>query len=348
MNDKPEPGSQEARERIAVVIPAYKIAHHIGRVISGIPKWVNIIIVVDDGSPDDTIKRVLEVGDPRVRLLRHQMNRGVGYAAMTGFDYAVAEGCTVLVKMDGDGQMDPNLIIELVNPIIGGEADFVKGNRFADPTAIGRMPFLRRAGNLALSFLTKISSGCWQAFDPTNGFFALDASVYSLLNKKMIHDRYFFEISLLFVLNLERTVIHNVPMQAKYGDEKSSMSLGRVLMEFPWLLFRQLLKRIWLQYFVLGFSVASLFLVSGTFLCAFGTVWGLVSWVRSLHTGVVATTGTVMIAVLPLILGFQLLIQTIVFDVTQVPVHPRSKLWRYRWQHPPLLSADRSDQLLME
>jgi hypothetical protein len=196
------------------------------------------------------------------------------------------------------------------------------------------MPFVRRAGNLGLSFLTKISSGCWQVFDPTNGFFAMDASVYSRLNKNMIHDRYFFEISLLFALNLQGAVIHNVTMPATYGDELSSMSLGRILWEFPSLLARQFLRRIWLQYFVLGFSVASLFLVCGVLLSTFGAVWGATAWARSLREGVPATTGTVMISVLPLILGFELLIQTIVFDVTRVPTRPRSKLRRWRSQRP--------------
>lgn len=253
-------------------------------------------------------------------------------------DRAVAEGCTVLVKMDGDGQMDPGLIGELVRPVLEGEADVVKGNRFGDPRGLRRMPFARRAGNLALSFLTKISTGCWQVFDPTNGFFALDASVFGRLNRNWIHDRYFFEISLLFALNLEGAVIQNVTMAAAYGDETSSLSLGRALGEFPFLLARQFLRRIWLQYFVLGFSVASLFLVCGSFLAAFGAVWGALAWARSARAGVPATTGTVMIAVLPVILGFELLIQTIVFDVTRVPTRPRSRLWRRRWQQgPPVL-----------
>lgn len=332
MNENLVPELIDFQEHIGVVIPAYQAARSIGNVIENIPKWVDMIIVVDDGSLDGTYERATEVQDRRLHVLKHPTNRGVGAAVLMGFDYAAAEGCTIIVKMDGDGQMDPNLIIELIRPIIEGEADFVKGNRFADPTTIRRMPFFRRAGNLALSFLAKLSTGCWQVFDPTNGFFAMDVSVYTRLNKKMIHERYFFEISFLFALNLQGAVIFNVPMEANYGDEISSMSLGRVLLEFPLLLLRQFLRRIWLQYFVLGFSVASLFLVSGLFLSVFGAGWGIIAWARSLSKGIPATTGTVMIAVLPLILGFQLLIQTIVFDVTRVPARPRSRLWRHRWQ----------------
>jgi glycosyltransferase involved in cell wall biosynthesis len=323
-------GPSEHKERLAVVIPAYRVEKHIAGVVRGLPGWVDRIIVVDDGSPDGTSDRAAEAGDERLRLLRHAENRGVGAAVRTGLDAAASEGCTIAVKMDGDGQMDPELIGELVRPILEGEADFVKGNRFADPSSIGQMPFFRRAGNLALSFLAKMSTGCWQVFDPTNGFFALDLSVYSRLNVSMLHDRYFFEISLLYALGLEEAVILNVPMPASYGDETSSMSLGRVLLAFPFLLLRQLARRIWYQYFVLGFSVASLFLVSGLFLCGLGAGWGVYAWARSLDSGVPATTGTVMIAVLPLILGFQLLIQTIVFDVTRTPRRPRSRFWRQR------------------
>ena len=326
------PESAGPHERIAVVIPAYRVARHIADVVSGIPDWVDRIVVVDDASQDGTFDLAAEVRDPRVRVLRHPSNRGVGAAMLTGMDYAAGEGCTIVVKMDGDGQMDPSLVAELIQPIMDGEADFVKGNRFADPWTLRRMPFLRRVGNLVLSFLTKISSGCWQVFDPTNGFFALDVSVFSRLNKNLVHARYFFETSLLLALRLQDAVILNIPMPANYGDETSSMSIGRVLWEFPSLLVRQFARRIWLQYFVLGFSVASLFLVCGTFLCAFGTVWGAVAWVASFRKGIPATTGTVMIAVLPFILGFELLIQTIVFDVTKVPTRPRSKLWRRRRQ----------------
>jgi dolichol-phosphate mannosyltransferase len=333
MNDAP---AAEFKERIGVVIPAYEVARHIGQVIRGVPDAVDRIILVDDASQDGTADRAAEVQDPRLCVLRHPENRGVGAATLTGMDQAAAEGCTIIVKMDGDGQMDPGMIAELVRPILDGEADFVKGNRFGDPGTIRRMPRMRRAGNLALSFLTKISSGCWQVFDPTNGFFAMDASVYSRLNKGLIHRRYFFEISLLFALNLQGAVLHNVTMPAYYGDELSSMSLGRVLWEFPSLLGRQFSRRIWLQYFVLGFSVASLFLVAGVFLSAFGTVWGAAAWAKSLREGIPATTGTVMISVLPLILGFELLIQTIVFDVTRVPTRPQSRLWRWRWQRPPV------------
>jgi glycosyltransferase involved in cell wall biosynthesis len=323
------------RERIGVVIPAYQVARHIGQVIGRIPEGVDRIFVVDDASTDGTSDRAAEVRDPRLCVLRHPENRGVGAAMLTGMDRAAAEGCTVIVKLDGDGQMDPGLIAELARPILDGEADFVKGNRFADPWTLRRMPLVRRAGNLALSFLAKISTGCWQVFDPTNGYFAVDASVYSRLNKNMVHRRYFFEISFLFALNLQGAVIQNMTMPASYGDEPSSMSIGRVLRDFPFLLVRQFLRRIWLQYFVLGFSVASLFLVAGAFLSAFGAAWGAWAWARSLREGVPATTGTVMIAVLPLILGFELLIQTVVFDVTRIPTRPQSRFWRWRWQRPP-------------
>ncbi len=318
------------RESIAVVIPAYKVAPYIKSVISEIPEMVERIIVVDDASPDETEKIVKGINDPRVQYIRHDTNQGVGAAVITGFKYAIELGSTILVKLDGDGQMDPKLLPAVIEPVLNGEADIAKGNRFADLIAIKKMPYLRRMGNLTLSFLAKLSTGSWRTFDPTNGYFAVDASVFNSLKYEYLYRRYFFEISLLFAINMQRAVIVNVPMPACYGDEPSSLSIGRTLFEFPWLLMKMFFRRIWLQYFVLDFSVSSLFIISGIFLGVFGILWGLVAWYQSIKSGVVASTGTVMIAVLPCILGFQLMIQTIVMDVLQLPSHPISKKWRGR------------------
>ena len=318
------------RESIAVVIPAYKVAPYIKSVISEIPEIVERIIVVDDASPDETENIVKGINDSRVQYIRHDANQGVGAAVITGFNYALGLGSTILVKLDGDGQMDPKMLPALIEPVVIGEADISKGNRFADLITIKKMPYLRRIGNLALSFLTKLATGSWRTFDPTNGYLAIDASVYKGLKHEYLHRRYFFEISLLFAINMNRAVIVNVPMPACYRNEQSSLSIGRTLFEFPWLLIKTFIRRIWLQYFVLDFSVSSLFLISGLFLGTFGILWGSVAWYRSIKSGLTASTGTVMIAVLPCILSFQLMIQTIVMDVLQLPSHPISKKWRER------------------
>lgn len=318
--------SVELEERVCVVIPMYRVAPYIQTVIASLPAWVWRIVAVDDASPDDTVAQVLALDDPRLVLVKNSSNLGVGGAVLAGMDKAVELGATIIVKVDGDGQMPVEYLDRLVQPILRGQADYVKGNRFYHTSAITRMPFIRRLGNIALSFLTKMASGYWNVFDPTNGFLAIDAEAYQAIDRNRIHRRYFFESSMLMELNLSRAVVCEVTMPARYAGETSSMSIPRVLFEFPAQLIQAFFRRLWLQYFVLDFSVGSLFVVMGGLLALFGLVWGAVWWRQSILTGRTASTGTVMLAVLPFILGFQLLLQFVVFDVQNVPRRVISRL----------------------
>jgi dolichol-phosphate mannosyltransferase len=311
-------------EKIIVVVPAYRVANHIESVIKGIPSWVGKIIVVDDKSPDDLAARVEALGDTRVELIRHEKNMGVGGAVITGFSRAVELGATVLVKMDGDGQMDPVFLPELLEPIFSGNVDFVKGNRFGRLESITRMPFHRRIGNLSWSFFVKAGSGYWNLFDPNNGYLAMDADVFRRLDLHYLHPRYFFETSLLVELNLVRAVAVEVPMPAIYAGEPSSLSVFTVITTFPGLLLSRFFRRLWLQYFVMNFSIGTIFVTFGSLLTLFGAIWGATWWRNSIITGVPATAGTVMVASLPLILGFQMLLQALTLDVQGIPKEPQS------------------------
>jgi dolichol-phosphate mannosyltransferase len=311
-------------EKLCVVIPAYRVAGHIESVLKGIPDWIWKIIVVDDKSPDDLAARVESLHEKRVELVRHEKNQGVGGAVITGFSRAIELGATILIKMDGDGQMDPAFLPELLQPILSGRADFVKGNRFGRLESITRMPLHRRAGNLFWSFLAKLGSGYWNVFDPNNGYLAIDADTFKRLDKNYLHPRYFFETSLLVELNLIRAVAEEVPMPAIYAGEPSSLSVFQVITTFPGLLLSRFFRRIWLQYFVLNFSVGTIFMTLGSLMSLFGIIWGAVWWRKSIITGITATAGTVMIASLPLILGFQMLVQALTLDVQSVPKTPIS------------------------
>jgi dolichol-phosphate mannosyltransferase len=308
-----------ARARVCVVIPMYRVEAYIQGVIASIPEWVWRIVVVDDASPDRSAEMACALGDARVVLVRHDHNQGVGGAVLSGFTAACELGAAVAVKMDGDGQMLPDYLWELVEPVLVGQADYVKGNRFFHVKEVARMPFVRRMGNLGLSFLTKIASGYWNVFDPTNGYVAINLRTFRSLDHSRIHKRYFFETSMLMALNLSRAVVQEVPMPARYQGEISSLSVRRALVEFPYYLLRGLVHRVWLQYFVLDFSAGSLFLVLGLVLGLFGGVWGAYHWLESIRSGIPASTGTVMIAVLPVILGFQLLLQCLTIDIQNVP-----------------------------
>jgi glycosyltransferase involved in cell wall biosynthesis len=309
---------------IAAVIPAYRVEAQIAGVITSIPSFVRTIIVVDDASPDRTngvVRGVLDK-EPRGVLLSHARNRGVGAAMVTGVREALARGAEIVVKVDGDGQMAGEGIIDLLIPLVEGRADFSKGNRFRDARALQAMPLLRRIGNAGLSFCAKAATGYWDCFDPTNGFLAMRGDVLSRLPLARVAPGYFFEISLLGELYLLQAVVSDVPIPARYGKEKSSLSIPRVLVTFPWKLAAMLARRILLKYFVYDFTVGSLYIAGGLPLLAFGLVFGMTNWIKYASQGVPAPTGTVMLATLPFILGFQLLLSAISFDLGSMPRRP--------------------------
>ncbi|PKO15280.1 MAG: glycosyl transferase family 2 [Chloroflexi bacterium HGW-Chloroflexi-10] len=308
-----------ANHHIAVVIPAYQAAKKIGTVLQNIPDFVKTIIVVDDGSKDNTAEVVQACKDERITLIRHTVNQGVGQAMLTGYEQALKLGAEIVIKMDSDDQMDPAKIPALINPLLNGKADFTKGNRFLFLDELIRMPFIRRMGNLALSFFVKAASGYWSIFDPTNGYTAIHhTALKSIRFNRIAHD-YFFETSMLMELGRAKAVVQDVSIPARYGDETSHLSIKRILISFPARLIRGLFKRIIFQYFLLSFEIVSLYLVVGFPLILFGSVWGIYHWIRSIITLVPATSGTVLIAVLPIILGFQLLLQALSTDLQSEP-----------------------------
>jgi glycosyltransferase involved in cell wall biosynthesis len=219
--------------RVAVIIPCYKVTAHIEGVIEGIGPEVEAIYCVDDACPDGS-GRLIEktISDKRLRVLYHDENVGVGGAMLTGYRQALEDGYDILVKVDGDGQMDPALIPQFIYPIEVGDADYTKGNRFFDLENVQGMPLIRLIGNSGLSFLTKLSSGYWNIFDPTNGYTAMHRSVGELIVQRKIDKRFFFETDMLLNLYLMRAVVQDVPMAAVYGDEKSNLQVGRLALPF--------------------------------------------------------------------------------------------------------------------
>jgi len=307
---------------VAVIIPAYKVEAKIKTVIENIPNFVKSIIVVNDASPDSTRAKLEEFSDPRLKVLDHDKNQGVGGAMITGYDHAVSIGAEIMVKMDGDDQMDPAKIKELIFPIINRDADFTKGNRFLHQTQLHLMPFIRRIGNWGLTFLVKAASGYWQIFDPTNGFTAMHVSVWKNINHNRIAKDYFFESSLLSEMRYINAVVQDVYIPARYQDEESSLSIWKVLFSFPYRLVKTTFRRIIYQYYLYNFSFGSLSLILGMIFVLFGIIWGGIYWNESRISGIPATTGTVLIAVLPIILGVQLLLQGISQDMADLPEKP--------------------------
>ncbi len=312
--------------KIAVVIPAYKVKNQVIGVISSIGPEVQKIFVVDDACPEKSgAWAQSQIQDPRLEVLFQQKNSGVGGATLRGFVAAQQQGFSIAVKIDGDGQMDPTLIPQLVQPLLEGKADLTKGNRFYSPRALTGMPFLRLLGNAGLSILAKITTGYWTIMDPTNGFLALHTALLPLLETSRISPRYFFENDLLFRLGLVRAVVVDVPMDAHYADEQSNLSIMHSLISFPGKFFVRFFKRIFYRYFLRDFNIASILMVKGVVLLAAGTIFGLYHWIQSTKTGVVASSGTVMLSALPVLVGFQMLTFALLYDVLMVPKDPLHK-----------------------
>jgi glycosyltransferase involved in cell wall biosynthesis len=307
----------------AVVIPSYKVAAQIAAVIRSIPPTIDHILVVDDACPQDSGGRAAETGDSRVTVLRHVVNGGVGAAVATGYRKALDLGCDIVVKMDGDGQMDPAFLPALLAPLEEDRADYAKGNRFRDFRALRSMPRLRLFGNSVLSFMVKAASGYWNVMDPTNGYTAIHRRALSQLNLARLARRYFFESGLLIELNIVRAVVVDVAMPSKYGDEKSSLRIPRVAAEFPLRLASGFFKRIFLRYFVHDFNMASIYLLLGLPMFAASVSWGAYEWLESILTGEPRTAGTIMLVALPIILSFQMLLQAIQIDIAAVPRRER-------------------------
>jgi len=313
--------------KIAVVIPSYRVTEHVLGVIGAIGPECALIFVVDDCCPDSSGKLVeSQVKDPRVSVLFHAKNRGVGAAVMTGYRAALKAGADIIVKIDGDGQMDPRLLPRFVSPLIRGDADYTKGNRFYSIYNVRKMPRIRLFGNAGLSFLTKLSSGYWSIFDPTNGYTAVHAAALNRLEFKNISERYFFESDMLVNLGGIRAVALDIPMEAAYGDEVSGLKIGNVLFEFLLKHLRETFKRIFYSYFLRDFNIASLNLAFGIPLVLFGIIFGSTQWWHSISTEIPASSGTVILATLPIILGFQLLLSFITFDISNEPSIPLQRV----------------------
>jgi glycosyltransferase involved in cell wall biosynthesis len=305
--------------RYCIVVPAYNEGRHLAAVVGRIPDWVDGIIVVDDASTDDTLSVAHSLADARVLVHHHDHNQGVGGAMATGFRAALDGGYDVVIKMDADDQMDAAELPILVRPIELGMAEYVKGNRFRRSGRPAAMPGRRWFGNVVLSFLTKVASGYWHVFDPQCGFLAITVPTLRRLKLEGIARDYFFENDMLIRLNVIDARVVDVDTSSLYGDETSHVKIGRVGWTFPPRLLRGFVWRFVRRHFMNDFGPTGFLAIFGALVTMFGAVFGLYHWALSASTGVPATTGTVMVAVVPLILGIQMLLQALSLEVQSSP-----------------------------
>ena len=312
--------------KIAVAIPCYKVEQHLQQVVAGLPDFVDSILLVDDCSPDGTPQLVdkLADSDPRIIALHHKENLGVGGSMRTAFSKVLETDIDVVVKLDGDGQIDSRYISPLVEALT--HAEIAKGNRLFDRTMLRRMPALRRLGNMGIGFMVKASSGYWNVSDPVNGFFAIRTSTLKHMELERLSQRFFFESSMLIELHYTGARIKEVSMPAIYGDEKSNLSIGKTLFSFPPRLFVAWLRRIHLSYFVFDFNICSLYLLIGLPSFLFGLIFGICEWIHYASINSPSPTGTIMVAVLTFILGFQMLLAAAQYDVSAPNPFEKNKL----------------------
>jgi dolichol-phosphate mannosyltransferase len=304
------------------VIPAFRAADTVVDVVRSALPFVDVVIVVDDFCPEEcgVIVTSAFANNPNVEVLRHQANRGVGGAMKSGIRRALQLGADVVVKIDADGQMDPQQIPEMVRILADHpRLALVKGNRFFDSSVARVMPGARLLGNSALTLLVRMSSGYWNCIDPTNGYIAIRADRLRRMKLERLADRFFFEISLLCRLGMHRADIAELDIPARYNGARSNLSIGKIVAGFPGQLGSVFLRRIIWQYVVSDMNVGSLFLIAGALLLAGGAALGATSWIEALRSGIPRTPGTVGVVFVPLFMGFQLLLNAILYDVQSAP-----------------------------
>ena len=304
--------------RLYAVIPAYCAANTIVSVVQQALKYSECVIVVDDACPQHSgrVVRNAFMENPAVQVVDRKQNGGVGAAMKTGIGAAIEQGADIIVKIDADGQMDPSYIPTIRSLFVEDRSLIcIKGNRFFDSSVLRLMPKIRLFGNSILSLLVKAASGYWNVIDPTNGYVAFNARLLDLLEWRSFADSYFFEISVLCELGLKHLPILELEMPTIYTSAPSSLSIRRVLVEFPPRLVSLMARRLILQYFVFDINLGTLYSVVGSILLLFGLIFGGYEWIQSIVTHVGRATGTVMLAVLPFLMGFQLLLNALMYDV---------------------------------
>lgn len=250
--------------RVAVLIPAYNEATQIGRVLATVPEYVDDVVVINDSSTDDTadVVRACAQVDGRVHLLSLSENRGVGGALAEGYRWARDNGVDVAVSVDGDGQMDPNEMRALIQPILDGAADYTKGNRLGDPDAWKRIPRIRLLGNSVLTLLTKVVSGYWHVTDSQSGYSAASRHALERIEWDAMYLRYGRPNDVLVLANMVDCRVADVPVRPVYGvGERSSMKITRAVFAISLLLFRRFWWRLGRKYVLQDFHPLVFFYV---------------------------------------------------------------------------------------
>jgi glycosyltransferase involved in cell wall biosynthesis len=304
-------------KRLAVVVPAHNEEALVAETVAGIPDFVDRVYVVDDASTDATLARAEELAarDPRVAVLRHEQNRGVGAAIVTGYKRAVEERIDVTCVMAADNQMPPEDLERIVAPVARGEVDYAKANRLVSGQAWELIPRHRYLGNAVLSLLTKIASGYWHVADSQSGYTAVSLETLRLLDLDRIYPRYGFPNDMLVHLNVWNARVRDYPSRPIYGvGERSGIRLRKVVPTISWLLLKAFFWRLRVKYVIRDFHPLVFFYVLGLLMTAIGLGLGIAEIVlRALGNQI--TAATIVLVALLLVSGTQFTLFAMWFDM---------------------------------
>jgi glycosyltransferase involved in cell wall biosynthesis len=304
-------------QRVAVSIPAYNEQLLIGKTIATMPDFVDYIVVTNDGSKDRTLEMLRNIAedDKRVIVFDNDRNRGVGYSVTRGLKHALELDADLICVMAADAQCDPNYLHKLCDEAIDTRADYVKANRFNNLTALRAMPTFRRLGNIVITLINKFATGYYSIFDSQNGYAVFKRATLEKLPFELIGERYDYENTLLLALGVIDARVKDYPVPAIYADETSTIKLFPTIRRALSVLFVGFWKRIYFRYIVFNFHPLALFLFGGMALVGLGVAFGLVLAYLRVFMGDPPSSGTVMLSVLPIVVGFQLLLSAMIMDV---------------------------------
>lgn len=304
-------------KKIGVVVPAFNEGGLIRRVLETIPSFVDRIIVVDDCSWDRTIPEVqsCQAQDPRVLLIRHNHNQGVGKAIVTGYQRAREEGLDVVAVMAGDAQMHPDDLLAIVTPVVRDEVDYAKGNRLFRGESWGIIPRHRYLGNAVLSLMTKVASGYWHIADFQCGYTAISRAALEVLPLNEIYPHYGMPNDLLIKLNMQNFRVRDISVRPVYHEgAKSGIRLSRVIPQITLLLVQGFIRRLFYKYVIVDFHPLIFFYLLGLVTFPVGFLFGFYLFFYRLLVGPVAATSA-LFAVFLVISGLQSLFFAMWFDM---------------------------------
>ncbi len=312
--------------KTVAIVPCYKSSNIAPTVVKDLIQYVDFVICVDDNCPEKTgllIKN--NIKSDKLKVLFHTKNMGVGGATKTGINYAQKIQAEIIVKIDSDGQMDPKNIPQLIEPIKNKTSDFTKGNRFRNIDVLVSMPKIRLIGNILLSFITKLSTGYWELFDPTNGFIAMNAKILNRIQYTKTDNRYFFETDLLFRCGLYDVLVSEIEIPTVYKNENSGLNPLLEAFRYSFSHVVIFLKRIIYQYFLIDFNPGSL----SIFLGSLGIIYTFFSGLRSIiyykNLNIETPLGMKILFLTTAIISMQLIISFIYYDSNQRPLRRQLK-----------------------